>query len=216
MHAAPDPGSWHIGVYGRCAAGFGVFFVDAPGPTWMRLAAAGKAKLPAIRSALPQQVIGRRSPREHRDRRHWVERVSRWAWTPPGCCYQEGRPMFDVELSVDSFGGLAIVALYGELRVADAPGLASHLITAVAACGPSIIVDMAGLAFVDSCGLGVLVRVLKWTRESGGDMALAAPQPQVRQVLSVTGLIDEFSVYPSVELAASGPGLAPPASAAVS
>ena len=90
--------------------------------------------------------------------------------------------------------------------MADTPGLASHLITAVAACGPSIIVDLAGLELIDSCGLGVLVRVLKWTRESGGDMALAAPQRQVRLVLRVTGLIDDFSVYPSVEQAASGTG----------
>jgi anti-sigma B factor antagonist len=117
---------------------------------------------------------------------------------------EEGRLMFDVELSVDGLGGRAIVALYGELRVADAPGLASHLITAVAACGPSIIVDLSGLELIDSCGLRVLVRVLTWTRESGGDMALAAPQPQVRQVLSVTGLIDDFSFYSSVEQAASG------------
>jgi anti-sigma B factor antagonist len=114
--------------------------------------------------------------------------------------------MFDVELSVDSFGGHAIVALYGDLRVADAPDLASHLITAVATCGPSIIVDLAGLELIDACGLRVLVRVLKWTRESGGDMALASPQPQVRQVLSVTGLIDAFAVYPSVEQAATGQG----------
>ncbi len=112
--------------------------------------------------------------------------------------------MFNVELSVDSFGGHAVVALYGELDLADAPGLTSHLITAVAACGPSIIVDLAGLALIDFCGLGVLVRVLKWIRESGGDMALAAPQQQVRQVLSATGLIDDFSVYPSVEQATNG------------
>jgi anti-sigma B factor antagonist len=118
--------------------------------------------------------------------------------------------MFNVELSVDSFEGNAVVALYGELGLADAPGLASHLITAVAACGPSIVVDLAGLELVDSCGLEVLVRVLKWTRESGGDTALAAPQQQVRQLLRVTGLIDVFSVYPSVEQAASGPGPASP------
>jgi anti-anti-sigma regulatory factor len=43
--------------------------------------------------------------------------------------------------------------------------------------------------------------VLKWTRERGGDMSLAAPQPRVRRVLSVTGLIDVFSVHPSVEQA---------------
>jgi anti-sigma B factor antagonist len=124
--------------------------------------------------------------------------------------------MFNVELSIGSSGGHAVVALSGELDLADAPDLASHLITAVAACGPSIIVDLAGLAFIDSCGLGVLVRVLNWTRESGGDTALAAPQQQVRWVLGVTGLIDVFPVYPSVEQAASGTRPAQPVSAAVS
>jgi anti-anti-sigma factor len=124
--------------------------------------------------------------------------------------------MFDLELSIDSFGGPAVVALHGELDLPGAQGLASHLITAVAACGPSIIVDLAGLELIDSSGLGVLVRVLKWTRESGGDMALAAPHQQIRRVLSVTGLIDAFSVYPSVEQAASGTRPAQPVSAAAS
>jgi anti-anti-sigma factor len=87
---------------------------------------------------------------------------------------QEGRPMFNMELSVDSFRRSRRCRLVRRTDLADAPGLASHLITAVAACGPSIIVDLAGLELIDSCGLGVLVRVLKWTRESGGDMALAA------------------------------------------
>lgn len=124
--------------------------------------------------------------------------------------------MFNVELSVNSFGGHAVVALYGDLDLAEVPGLASHLITAVAACGPSIIVDLAGLELIDSCGLEVLVRVLKWTRESGGDMALAAPQQQIRKVLTATGLIDVFCVYPSVEEATSDIRLAQPVSAAAS
>jgi anti-sigma B factor antagonist len=84
--------------------------------------------------------------------------------------------VFDMELSVAGQGGHAVVALYGELGLADAPALASHLMTAVAACGPPIIVDLAGLAFIDRSGLEVLVRMLQWTRESGGEMPLAAPQ----------------------------------------
>jgi anti-sigma B factor antagonist len=112
--------------------------------------------------------------------------------------------MFNVELSVGDFDGHAVVALHGELDLADAPAVASHLIAAVTACGPSIIVDLAGLEFIDCCGLGVLVRVLKWARESGGDMSLAAPQQHVRRILRVTGLIGVFSVYPSVEHAARG------------
>jgi anti-sigma B factor antagonist len=90
--------------------------------------------------------------------------------------------MFNVELSVGGFGDLAVVALHGELDLADVP-VASHLIAAMAACGPLIIVDLAGLEFIDCCGLGVLVRVLKWARESGGDVLLAAPQQHVRRLL---------------------------------
>jgi anti-sigma B factor antagonist len=118
--------------------------------------------------------------------------------------------MFNVDLSVGDVDGYAVVALCGELDLSDTSDVAAHLIAAVAAYGPSIIVDLAGLKFIDSCGLGVLVRVLKWTRESGGDLSLAAPQRQVRQVLAITGLIDVFSVYPSVKRAVSGAKLACP------
>jgi anti-sigma B factor antagonist len=116
--------------------------------------------------------------------------------------------MFSVDLSVGDFDGHAVVALCGELDLFDTSDVASHLIAAVAAYGPSVILDLAGLKFIDSYGLGVLVRVLRWTRESGGDLSLAAPQRQVRQVLSTTGLIDVFSVYPSVKKAVRGAKLA--------
>jgi anti-sigma B factor antagonist len=111
---------------------------------------------------------------------------------------------FNVDLSIRDFGGPAVIALSGELDLAGTPGVASHLITAVAACGPSVIVDLAGLESIGYSGLAVLVRVLKWARGSGGDLSLAAPQQQVRRVLEVTGLIDVFSVYPSVDEAAAG------------
>jgi anti-sigma B factor antagonist len=129
---------------------------------------------------------------------------------------------FSVDLSIRDFGGPAVVALSGELDLAGTPGVASHLITAVAACGPSVIVDLAGLDSIGYSGLAVLVRVLKWARGSGGDLSLAAPQQQVRRMLEFTGLIDVFSVYASVDEAATGarpveyrPASAPPRPSAV-
>jgi len=116
--------------------------------------------------------------------------------------------MFNVELSVSGHGGHAVVALCGELDLAEAPAVASHLIAAVAAFGPSIIVDLADLELIDCCGMGVLVRVLKWTRESGGDMYLVGPRLRVRRVLKMAGLIGVFSVYPSVGQAVTGARLA--------
>jgi anti-sigma B factor antagonist len=111
--------------------------------------------------------------------------------------------MLSVELSIGDFDGQAVVALGGEANLADTPSVASHLIAAVAACGPSVIVDLAGLEGIGYSGLSVLLRIRKWTRQSGGDLPLAAPRQPVRQILEATGLIDIFSVYPSVEEAAN-------------
>jgi anti-sigma B factor antagonist len=111
--------------------------------------------------------------------------------------------MLHVDLSIRGSDGQAVVTLRGQLSLADTPGVASHLITAVAACGPSVIVDLAGLDGIGYSGLSVLLRVRKWTRRNGGDLPLAAPRQPVRQILEATGLIDVFSVHPSVEEAAN-------------
>jgi anti-anti-sigma factor len=111
--------------------------------------------------------------------------------------------MLSVDLSIGDVDGQAVVALRGESNLADTPSVASHLIAAVAACGPSVIVDLAGLEGIGYSGLAVLLRMRKWTRQSGGDLPLAAPQQPVRQILEATGLIDVFSVYSSVEEAAN-------------
>jgi anti-sigma B factor antagonist len=123
--------------------------------------------------------------------------------------------MLDVDLSIRDVDGQAVVALRGEFDLADTPSVASHLIAAVAACGPSVIVDLAGLDGIGYSGLSVLLRVRKWTRRNGGDLLLAAPRQPVRQILKATGLIDVFSVYPGVEEAAKAMRAARPRSPAV-
>src|SRR5580658_5073647 len=118
--------------------------------------------------------------------------------------------MLNVDLSIRDFDGQAVVALRGELNLADTPCLGSRLIAAVAACGPSVIVDLAGLEGIGYIGLSVLLRVRRWARQSGGDLFLAAPQQPVRRILEATGLIDVFAVYPSVRDAPGRAGQARP------
>ena len=117
--------------------------------------------------------------------------------------------MFTVDLIIRDVDGQAVVALRGELSLADTPDVAAHLIAAVAAFGPSVIVDLAGLDGISYTGLSVLLRVRKWARRSGGDLPLAAPKQPVRQILEATGLIGVFSVYPSVQEAANSTRQAP-------
>jgi anti-sigma B factor antagonist len=112
--------------------------------------------------------------------------------------------MFNLDLSTREYAGHGVVTLRGELDVTDAPGVTSHLITAAAVYGPWVIVDLADLDCIDAAALGTLVRALKQARRSGGDLPLAAPQDLVRRLLTATGLIEVFSVYPSVGQAVRG------------
>jgi anti-sigma B factor antagonist len=119
------------------------------------------------------------------------------AWPPD----QEGKLTSNADVSTSEFSGHLVVALRGEFDLADGPHVAAHLHTAMAVHGPQVIVDLAGLEFIDCSGLGVLVRLMKQARERGGDLTLAAPQKRVRRLLTITGLTGIFSVYPSVQQA---------------
>jgi anti-sigma B factor antagonist len=109
--------------------------------------------------------------------------------------------MCSVDVSTRGCDGRVVVALRGELDVADAANVVAAL-AVVAAREREIIVDLAGLEFIDSSGVAALVRVRKQARHAGGDLLLAAPQLQVLRLLALTRLIDVFSVHASVVQAA--------------
>jgi anti-sigma B factor antagonist len=108
-----------------------------------------------------------------------------------------------------------VVVLRGELDVAVAVRIVAEL-SVVAARERDMIVDLAGLEFIDSSGLAALARVRKQARHAGGDLLLAAPQGQVLRLLSLTRLIDVFSVHASVDEAAGDSGRSRRAAATVS
>jgi anti-sigma B factor antagonist len=118
---------------------------------------------------------------------------------------QEGAPVCSLEFRTRESDGRVVVVLRGELDVADA-ALVVAALTGVAARARQIIVDLAGLEFIDSSGLATLARVRQHARHAGGDLLLAAPQQQVLRVLAVTRLIEVFSVHACVEDAAGSAG----------
>lgn len=100
--------------------------------------------------------------------------------------------------------GVTVVAPTGRLDVAGAPAL-KEVITEVVKNGlPRVVIDMEGVSFVDSTGLGSVIAVLKQLRSSQGELRLAAPNQQVRVVLELTTLDRVFPYYATVEEALTG------------
>jgi anti-anti-sigma factor len=95
--------------------------------------------------------------------------------------------------------GVTVVAPNGRLDVAGAPALKEAIGNAVKDGTPRLVIDMEGVSFVDSTGLGSVIAALKLVRSSKGDLRLAAPNQQVRVVLELTTLDRVFAYYPTVE-----------------
>lgn len=95
-------------------------------------------------------------------------------------------------------GGVAVVRVSGEVDVATCGLLRDGLLRVVGdEYYRGVVVNLAGVNFIDSAGIGVLVGVWHRARASDGSMALAVPSRQVQGILEITGLTKVFPIFNS-------------------
>jgi anti-sigma B factor antagonist len=87
------------------------------------------------------------------------------------------------------------VPVSGDIDIATVPELRRRIRAEIDANpGADICLDLSGLTFIDSTGLGVLVGSLKHARLQGGDVWLAEMPPTILNVFKVTGLTKVFRI----------------------
>jgi anti-sigma B factor antagonist len=93
-----------------------------------------------------------------------------------------------------------VVAITGELTLGTAADVLAGL-RAICGARRRIIVDLTGVTFIDSIGLGVLIEAQRRTRSAGGWIRLVCTNPQVLKVLRLTDLDNVFAIDETVEQA---------------
>ena len=68
-----------------------------------------------------------------------------------------------------------------------------------------LVLDMSGVSFLDSAGVGALVSLFVSRRNHGKTLALAGLTPQGNAVMQVSGLLKLLPIYPYVEKALAEP-----------
>jgi anti-sigma B factor antagonist len=94
-----------------------------------------------------------------------------------------------------------IVSVEGDLDIATAGDLHEHVLSAVDAHGPWLILDLSRLEFMDSSGLNVVINAYRTVKEHGGSLALAAPNERVTKVVRLVGLHRQVPVHGTVAAA---------------
>ncbi len=98
-----------------------------------------------------------------------------------------------------------VLEVSGEVDVYTAPALRDRITDLLDAGRHRLVVDLAGVEFLDSTGLGVLVAGLNRAREVGGTLDLVCPQERVLKLFRITGLDEVFAVHPTVDQAVASP-----------
>jgi anti-sigma B factor antagonist len=92
--------------------------------------------------------------------------------------------------------GSAVLALRGELDINGGPSVRRALLDAIGEHpGRRVVVDLEGVDFIDSAGLGVLLGGLKRARTNDGDLVLVASGKNVLRVLELTRLTRVFRIH---------------------
>jgi anti-sigma B factor antagonist len=111
----------------------------------------------------------------------------------------------DLDIGTSVVDGRTVVQVVGEIDVYTAPQLRERLDAEIDAGRYDVVVDLSGVTFMDSTGLGVLVGRLKQIRLNDGSMRLVCAHDRVLKVFVITGLDKVFAIYPTVgEAVAAG------------
>lgn len=91
-----------------------------------------------------------------------------------------------------------VLAVKGEIDIATVDALRAALVEAIAV-GSTVVIDMAGVQFIDGAGLRVVLEAAE-SLNGGGPLTILNPPPLVERVLTVVG----FGELPSIELRYDG------------
>ena len=94
-----------------------------------------------------------------------------------------------MELTERRAGKALVVAPAGRIDMGTAKELESKLLPLVSSAGKSgdmIVLDFAGVDYISSAGLRVLMLAAKEAKASGGKIAIAALQPLVNEIFEIS------------------------------
>jgi anti-sigma B factor antagonist len=92
-----------------------------------------------------------------------------------------------------------VITVSGEVDLATSPELDTEIIAAIDSRATSVVIDLTDVSFMDSSGLGVIVRALKRCREAENDLDLVITNERVLKVFGITGLDQVIPIHASIQ-----------------
>lgn len=92
-------------------------------------------------------------------------------------------------------GGITVVSCSGRITFGDESMALRENLKKILADSRQLVLNLSGVTYIDSGGLGTLVGVYSSARGGGADIKLTGLGQRLRDVLQITKLVTVFEVY---------------------
>jgi anti-sigma B factor antagonist len=116
----------------------------------------------------------------------------------------------NLKLEKRQVGGVTIVSCQGRIMFGDEANALRDFLKQTLTESPRMVLNLSGVTYIDSGGLGTLVGVYSSSRAAGAEIKLTGLGQRLHDVLQVTKLATVFEVFNSEQeaLTALGRGVA--------
>jgi anti-sigma B factor antagonist len=112
-----------------------------------------------------------------------------------------------VDIEVRSLGQVKLVKLRGRLNLGDAVDRLRETLDDLIGSGDiRILLDLSEVPWIDSSGIGLLVKLLTSAKQRGGAMKLLNPSKFTVQTLKMIALLDVFEIFEDQQVAVASFG----------
>lgn len=103
-------------------------------------------------------------------------------------------------LKSNEIAGTTVITIDGNvIGGPDATVLNDEVHRLAAESKVNLVIDLGEVNFINSSGLGMLIRTLSSVRNAGGDLKLVRVSPKILNLLTVTKLNSVFQIFESVD-----------------
>jgi anti-sigma B factor antagonist len=100
-----------------------------------------------------------------------------------------------LKIATEVSGDIFIVRCTGRIVFGDEAAAFRERLVQLLLGTPNVLVNLSGVDYVDSRGLGILVAILVSSVKRGGELKLVAPSKRVAEALQRTHLDKVFMIY---------------------
>jgi anti-anti-sigma factor len=107
-----------------------------------------------------------------------------------------------VQFTERNVGSAVVISPAGRIDMESADAFRAYLLPRVELCARGdepLVLDFAGIEYISSAGLRVLMLAAKSARSAGGKLAVAALQPLVREIFEISRFDKIIDCYPGVD-----------------